>query len=133
MGGILGGALGSLLGGGQNSSPITSILEMALNSQGGLGGLVGKFTQGGMGNMINSWIGTGPNPPITPTQVGSIFSIDELKALANKHFGGDVTAATGAVAQHLPDIIDKITPNGTLPQGNDWMSNIGGLLGGLLK
>ena len=134
MGNILGGALGSLLGGGgRNDSPVMTIVQMLINSQGGLGGLVGKFSQGGLGDMVNSWISSGPNPPITPTQLGGVFSPADLKELAEKHFGGDHQAATNAMAQYLPDIVDKLTPHGALPQNNDWTSNIGGLLGSLLK
>jgi uncharacterized protein YidB (DUF937 family) len=134
MGDILSGALGSLLGGGSNNhdNSVASIIQMVVNSQGGIGGLVEKFQQGGLGDMINSWISTGPNPPITHEQVGSVFSPDQISDLA-KQMGGDHSAAMGAIAKYLPDIIDRLTPQGTLPQSNDWSSNIGGLLGGLLN
>jgi uncharacterized protein YidB (DUF937 family) len=77
MGGML-GALGGLMGGGAGSSPIGAIVNMIAGQSGGLGGLVSNMTQGGLGNIVNSWIGTGQNLPITPAQVGSAFSVDQI-------------------------------------------------------
>jgi len=131
MGGIL-GALGGLVGGGSNNSPVGAILQMVLNQQGGLGGLVNNLQKGGLGDIVGSWVGTGQNLPVSAQQIGSMFSADQLSQLTSM-FGGNADQAKAALAEHLPNIVDKLTPNGALPQGDDWMSQAGDLLGGLLK
>src|SRR4051812_33380404 len=120
MGGIL-GTLGSLLGGGGgNSSPIGAIVQMLLDHEGGVSGLVNHMQQGGMGDLVSSWLSNGHNLPISGDQISSILSSGQLQNLAAQ-FGGNQQEAADAVAQHLPNIIDKLSPDGTVPQGNDWM------------
>lgn len=81
---------------------------------GGLGGLLEKFQQSGQGNVINSWIGNGQNQPIQPGQLGQVLGQDTLNNLAQKA-GINSNDLLGQLAQHLPEIINKLTPNGRLP------------------
>jgi uncharacterized protein YidB (DUF937 family) len=131
MGGILDAALSSLSQQG-NSSPAGAILQMLLKQQGGLGGLVNNLQKGGLGDIVGSWIGTGQNMPVSAQQLGSMFSADQLSQLTEM-FGGNSEQAHSALAEHLPNIVDRLTPQGELPQGDDWMSQAGSMLGGLLK
>ena len=104
-----------------------------LNSHpGGLGGLVSSFQQGGLGDVMNSWLSNGPNPPVSAGQLSSIFSSGQLSNLASA-LGTDQNGALSQLSQHLPGIIDKLSPNGTLPAGNNWMATAAGMLGGLMK
>ena len=119
MGGGLGSILGSLLA---NNSEV-----------GGLGGLVEKFQQNGMGDIVSSWIGRGENLPISADQIASAFGSGPLANIASQ-LGIDPEQASGQLAQMLPGLIDKLTPNGALPEGG--LGNSGdlmGMLGGLLK
>ncbi|PRH86202.1 hypothetical protein C5L14_18350 [Labrys okinawensis] len=81
---------------------------------GGLGGLLEKFQQSGHGDVINSWIGGGQNQPIQPGQLGQVLGQDTLNNLAQKA-GVNPNDLLGQLAQHLPEIINKLTPNGRLP------------------
>jgi uncharacterized protein YidB (DUF937 family) len=106
-------ALGSVLGGGSNSLA-SGLLQMIQNQPGGLQGLVQSFHDKGMGGLVSSWISSGPNPPISGDQVHQVLGGDQVKALAAKvGISPDVTGA--AIAQILPGLIDKLTPNGSVP------------------
>jgi len=81
---------------------------------GGLGGLLEKFQQGGHGNAINSWIGSGQNEPVQPSQLGTVLGPDIIKILAQKS-GLSEEELTKHLSQILPAVVDKLTPNGRIP------------------
>jgi uncharacterized protein YidB (DUF937 family) len=99
-----------------------------LGSGGGLNTLVQQFEQAGLGHMIQSWIGTGPNPPISPAQLQQVLGSGQLQALATK-LGLSPEAVTSQLSQVLPHLVDGLTPNGQLPQGD----LLGGAMGMLKK
>jgi len=106
MGGIDMGGLAGALGG----------LLANNGSQGGLGGLVDKFGQAGMGDVIGSWIGGGQNQPINGDQVQDALGPDTISQLANK-LGINASMLLPLLASLLPQIIDKLTPHGQAPAG----------------
>jgi uncharacterized protein YidB (DUF937 family) len=105
---------------------------------GGLEAIVGKLQAGGLGNVIQSWIGTGANLPIGADQLVSALGSEQVSKL---------TSALGinasSLATVLPGLIDHLTPNGKLPEAGaglqDLVSNamssgaLTKILGGLLK
>jgi uncharacterized protein YidB (DUF937 family) len=106
-------ALGNVLGGGSN--PLAAgLLQMIQNQPGGLQGLVQSFHDKGMGGLVSSWISSGPNPPISADQVHQVLGGDQVKALAAKA-GISPDTAGAAIAQILPGLVDKLTPNGSVP------------------
>ena len=106
-------ALGSVLGGSSNSLA-SGLLQMIQNQPGGLQGLVQSFHDKGMGGLVSSWISSGPNPPISGDQVHQVLGSDQVKALAAKA-GISPDVAGTAIAQILPGLVDKLTPNGSVP------------------
>jgi uncharacterized protein YidB (DUF937 family) len=122
------GALGALL-------PVVAGM-LGNNSQqggGGLGDLIGKFQQAGMGDVIGSWVGKGENMPISADQLGQVLGGDALGKIAGQ-LGMDQGAVAGQLSELLPGIIDKLTPDGQAPAGGlgnaaDLMGVLGGLLG----
>jgi len=119
-------AMGKVLGG--NSNPLAAgILQMIQNQPGGLPGLVQSFHDKGMGGLVSSWVSTGPNPPISGDQVHQVLGSDQVKELAAKA-GINPDVASTAIAQLLPSIVDKLTPNGSVPDHGNVMSMVGGLL-----
>jgi uncharacterized protein YidB (DUF937 family) len=87
-------------------------------SQGGLGGLVDKFRQGGLEDIIKSWIGTGPNKSISPTQLQQALgpkAVDDL-ARQTEMPRDDLLSQ---LSRLLPEIVDKLTPQGKLPPDRD--------------
>jgi uncharacterized protein YidB (DUF937 family) len=81
---------------------------------GGLGGLIDKLQKGGLGNAINSWIGSGQNQPVSPGQLGSALGPDLIKMLAQRS-GMSEEEITRQLSQILPGLVDKLTPQGRLP------------------
>ena len=80
---------------------------------GGLGGLLSQFQQKGLGDVMNSWIGSGQNQPISPNQLGSALGPQIIKILAQKS-GLSEQEITSHLSQILPNVVDKLTPNGRL-------------------
>jgi len=105
--------LGNVLGG--SSNPLAAgLLQMIQNQPGGLQRLVQSFHDKGMGGLVSSWISSGPNPPISADQVHQVLGGDQVKALAAKA-GISPDVAGAAIAQILPGLVDKLTPNGSVP------------------
>ncbi|CAD5373226.1 conserved hypothetical protein [Rubrivivax sp. A210] len=128
------GALGSAASGGNGGQPdlmglVAGLLGQGQGGLGGLAGLVAKFQQGGLGEVVASWVSTGQNLPISPAQLGSVLGNDAVAGLAQKA-GLDQGALLGQLSQLLPQVVDKLTPDGQLPQGGG-MGDLAGMLGGL--
>jgi uncharacterized protein YidB (DUF937 family) len=81
---------------------------------GGLGGLLNQFQQSGHGNIMKSWIGTGPNQPISPGQMGVA-----LGPKITQKTGMSEQELTAQLSQILPGVVDKLTPNGRLPSQSE--------------
>ncbi len=80
----------------------------------GLGGLLKQFQQNGLGEVVNSWIGSGPNKTITADQVTQALGPDTIDALA-KRTGLSPEQIRTALSQLLPNAVDRLTPQGRLP------------------
>jgi uncharacterized protein YidB (DUF937 family) len=81
---------------------------------GGLGGLVNKLQQGGLGDVVNSWVGSGQNQPVSPSQLGSALGPNILKTVSQMT-GISEDELTKQLSQVLPGVINGLTPNGKLP------------------
>jgi len=81
---------------------------------GGLGGLLNKLQQGGLGNTTNSWVGSGQNQPVSPSQLGSALGPNIVKTISQMS-GIPEDELTKQLSQVLPGVVDKLTPNGRLP------------------
>jgi uncharacterized protein YidB (DUF937 family) len=81
---------------------------------GGLSGLVEKMTAGGLGHVVQSWIGTGANLPISAEQLQAVLGSDVLRSMAAK-VGLPVDRVAPMLAQILPGLVDKMTPGGQAP------------------
>lgn len=109
--------LAAKLGGSGN---LNNMLEQAMNlvnnpATGGLAGLVETFKSKGLGDIMSSWIGTGENKLISPDQIKQALGSDKIQQLAEK-VGISKDAASQHLSELLPQIIDKLTPDGKLPE-----------------
>lgn len=115
------GTFGSQLKGmgGDQLSLITGLLEMfTKRGQGGEGGLAGLLQAGqskGLGDIVSSWIGTGPNAPISTSQITDLLGKDRLEQLAGR-VGLTPDAVGAKLAELLPGAVDKLTPDGKIPE-----------------
>jgi uncharacterized protein YidB (DUF937 family) len=95
------------------------------NSSGGLAGLAQQFEQQGLGHLMSSWVGQGPNTPISGAQLQGVLGDQRLQQLAQR-VGLPPDAAASALAAVLPAVVDRVTPNGTiqhqlLQDGVSWL------------
>lgn len=117
---LLNSALGGLMGGaGGSSSPMQSVLMSMLGGQqgggtGGLGGLLSRFQQAGLGHVADSWVGNGPNQPISPDQLHNVLGEDRVRSMADQA-GVAPTDFLSQLSQHLPNAVNGVTPDGQLP------------------
>jgi uncharacterized protein YidB (DUF937 family) len=111
------------------SSLTTAVLSM-LSQRGGVSGLAHQFTANGLGDIVHSWISTGQNLPISPEQLQSVLGSEQVQTIAAKA-GISPEAANAGLAKILPQLVDHLTPNGEVPQG-DLMSKGMELLKGKL-
>ena len=108
--GLFDSVVGGLVGGG-----MASVINNLIAEQGGIGGLVSKFQQGGLGEIAQSWVGTGRNAPVSAAQLQNVLGPDLVQQLAAKT-GMSPQDLAHKLAQVLPDVVDKLTPEGIIPQ-----------------
>ncbi len=102
----------SVSGSGMNMGDLLgSALGLLQGQQGGLEGLMGLFASKVLGDIVGSWIGTGSNLPVSPSQITSVFGEDTMKNMATKN-GTDTNTFTSKLSELFPNVIDKLTPNG---------------------
>jgi uncharacterized protein YidB (DUF937 family) len=108
LGDVLKGGLGGLLAGGAAGSVIS----------GGLGDLLKQLQQNGHGDAANSWVGNGPNKQIAPGDLANALGADQINSLMSQSGLSRDELLTG-LSQHLPDVINHLTPDGRLPTGDE--------------
>lgn len=139
--GLLDAVLGGVLGGGQQRTQgndgaamlMQVVAAMLANRSGGgtatggsgLGGLAEQFQRGGLGDVMNSWIGTGENQPISPDQLGGVLGSDLIGELTQRTGMGQGDLL-GQLSQMLPQMVDRATPEGRIPDGG--LGDIGAIL-----
>lgn len=132
LGGVLAGALGgSGAAAGGMGGPAGA---GALGGMGGLAGLVEQFARHGLGDVAKSWVGSGQNMPVSADQLGKVLGGDVLGQMSGQ-LGMNQGDLLGQLAQMLPQVVDKLTPQGQIPQGDVHAmggNDLGSLLGGLL-
>jgi uncharacterized protein YidB (DUF937 family) len=116
-GGGLGDILGGLLGGSAGATAGT----------GGLGGLLEQFQRAGFADQANSWVSTGQNLPISPDAISQVFGNDTLAQIARQAGISDVEASEG-LSQLLPEVVDRVTPSGTVPDLDQLAASVDALL-----
>ncbi len=103
---------------------------MGLLAGGGLQQLLSSFQQKGFGDVAGSWISTGENKPVSPDQIQQALGPDRLGQLSQQT-GLDVGTLAGQLSSLLPSLVDKLTPDGRLPEGGAPPDKLGALLKGL--
>lgn len=130
--GLLDDITGQTLDGSAQNNLVNAVVGLLNNQQtGGLAGLVQQFAGKGLGDVVNSWVSRGQNLPITPQQIQHGLGGDTINDLASKA-GLSADQVTSHLSELLPNLVDKLTPNGQIPSG-DLMSKGMDLLKGLMK
>ena len=108
--GLFDGLLGGIVGAG-----MVSVVSGIIEKHGGLQGVVSEFERNGLGPTVKSWVGTGPNQPISPEDLQKALGPDLLQQLSEKS-GLSVQDLTQKLSQILPQAVDKLTPGGSIPK-----------------
>jgi uncharacterized protein YidB (DUF937 family) len=142
--GLLDDVIGAALGAGSQpgaksgsgsvlSSPIAMALMALLASKmmpaaggqqgagGGLGGLLEQLQKAGLGQAVNSWIGSGPNQPVSPSQLRQALGQDTVEELADQT-GLPHDDLLAQLSRILPGVVDQLTPNGRIPSQSDLLA-----------
>jgi uncharacterized protein YidB (DUF937 family) len=114
LGDMLKGVLGQEAAG---AMPALISAALAKTDLGNLNGIVAQLQQGGLGNQVASWLGSGSNLPVSADQLRSALGSQQVRELAG-HLGLPVDQALNVLSAHLPGLVDQASPNGTLPPGN---------------
>lgn len=130
--GLAGQVLGSLAGTGggeaQQGGLLAVVGKLIAQQPGGLQGLIGAFERNGLGGLAASWVGTGANLPISAEQLQSALGSQQIGSLAAS-LGFSPQDASAKLASMLPQVVDKLTPAGAVPDE----ASLGGLLASLGK
>lgn len=125
--GLLDGLAGAMLGkvGGDKGAMVQVAMDL-FNQNGGLEGVIEKFKAGGFAAQVASWVGTGDNLPISAAQISEVLGNDTLAGIATK-LGMNSNDISSQIAEYLPQVIDKMTPNGEVN------ANSGSLMSAMLS
>lgn len=119
-------ALGSMLGGSSAQDP-AAMLSGLLSEAGGLEGLMSQFKSAGFSSQFASWVSTGENQPLSEDQMQSAIGAEALQGLASK-LGMNTGTVLPLLAQFLPQVIDKLTPQGQIADNHPSSSQLQGVL-----
>ncbi|WP_375409917.1 YidB family protein [uncultured Methylobacterium sp.] len=113
-----GGPSSNPRGNDSGAGPYSGLDREPGDSQGGLDGLIDRFQRGGLGDVMESWIGTGQNHPVEPNRLGEALGPQTVDSLASQT-GLDRNTLLSQLAQALPGVIDGLTPQGRRPTPED--------------
>ena len=119
---------GQAAAGGAGMGGIAGAIFQMVQNQGGVGAVLSKFHEQGLGGLASSWQGEGANAPVSPDQVQGALGSGAIAEIAGK-LGMDPQQASGLVAQYLPQVMDHLTPGGQPAEG----AGLAGMLGGLMS
>jgi uncharacterized protein YidB (DUF937 family) len=108
--GLFDGMLGGIVGAG-----MVTVVNGILERHGGVQGVVGEFERNGFGQTVQSWVGTGPNDPISAGDIQRVLGPDLLQQLSAKS-GLSQQDLADKLTQILPRAVDHLTPDGVLPK-----------------
>jgi len=109
------------------AASLLSAKDTSVGGASGLGSLLGALQSKGLGDVAASWIGSGQNQGISADQIASVLGNDTMSQFANKA-GIGLAEAGPALAALLPSIVDRMTPQGKMPEESALEGALGGLL-----
>ncbi len=114
----------------QHATALSAVINYVNSPQvGGIAGLQKMFHEGGLGGVFNSWVGGGQNMPISADQLQSVLHSGALQEVAQRA-GLNPDQLTGMMSSILPHLVDKLSPNGQLPDASALQFMLKGLAAG---
>jgi uncharacterized protein YidB (DUF937 family) len=122
---VAGAVLGKMMG---DKGGMAQIALDMFNQNGGLSGILDKFKEGGLAEQAASWVSKGENMPISAEQLSGVLGSDAIAGMAAK-FSISPETLSAQIAEHLPTVIDKMTPDGEVNEGSgNLLSTVLGML-----
>jgi uncharacterized protein YidB (DUF937 family)/outer membrane protein OmpA-like peptidoglycan-associated protein len=116
--------------GDKSGTLLSALLSMMTNQDsGGFSGFLNLFSKAGLGDLASSWVSSGANSSLSNEQLESALGSNTIGSIAEK-VGLSASTATSAMAWMVPQVIDKLTPDGVVPEEKDLLSKIGDFLSG---
>jgi uncharacterized protein YidB (DUF937 family) len=115
---MLGGLLGGRGGGGGGTMGALMPVLAGLLASGGLSKIMGGLKANGLSAQADSWVGTGANEPVSGKDIEQAAGKEEIQKVAQQ-LGISESQAADALAQALPEVVDKVSPEGKLPPEQD--------------
>lgn len=109
------------------ANPLVGTISGMISQQGGLQGMMNRFSENGLGDVFASWVGPGENQSISAAQLQQIIDSEQLTALSQK-VGIGPAQISAMLSQYLPGIIDKLTPAGQIEPNLDLEGRLSALL-----
>ena len=116
--------LSKQVAGDGNAEKVVQKVGPLLEQVGGIDGLKQKFEQAGLGEVAQSWIGTGSNKSVSPDQVKDALGPQQVEQIANEA-GVSTDDAAAGLSKVLPDAVDQVTPSGQVPSAGDVRAQFG--------
>ncbi|MEE3716442.1 YidB family protein [Tumidithrix elongata RA019] len=110
-----------MVGGKGGAEGTLGAISHLIDENGGLNGLLKKFNDSGLAAAASSWVGLGENQQLSAENIMQVLGNGKVQQLAQQ-FGIDQNQLASQIAGMLPQVIDKLTPDGTVPAGNDVLS-----------
>lgn len=104
--------------GGAGGMDALAMVGSLLQQAGGLSGVMAMLQNAGLGDAVQSWVGTGANQPVSADQLGAAFGPDLMNKLGAQTGGSQGADLSQLLAQFLPVVMDQLTPKGQLPADN---------------
>ena len=122
--------MGSLANSGDGRhAQVVNAIGGFIQSQGGLEALIDNLHQKGLGDVVSSWVGTGQNLPVSADQLTRALGSSQVQAMAQK-LGFSPQEMSSHLAELLPQVVDRLTPGGSVPSGGGLASVLSGLMKG---
>ena len=130
--GLFDSVLGEVAAKVEGENPVLGAVGGLITQNGGLQGLADKFSQGGLEGAFSSWVGTEASQAISPEEIQKVLGSEQINAVAAK-LGVDPATASSFLAEHLPKIVDQLTPGGQIDPNADHHAALASLLPSLLQ
>jgi uncharacterized protein YidB (DUF937 family) len=104
---------------GASNTQLTQAISKIIDECGGMDGLVKKFQDKGLGDVVQSWISSSPNKPVSADQITNVIGPDLLQKVASK-VGMTQESLSQQLSTYLPLLVDKLSPQGVVPHEGWW-------------
>lgn len=108
---------------GTSNTQLTQAVSKVIDECGGMDGLIKKFQDKGLGDVVQSWIGNTPNKSVTADQITNVLGPNLLQKVAS-HVGMTPETLSQQLATYLPLLVDKLSPGGMIPHDGWWAKSL---------